>query len=300
MATVNIAGHRTQRYSLNRKYRNYEGPRDAEGYPINDRGDRICGAKSRRHPSGYCHNYQNLKPNGRCRWHGGNAPVGPAAPGYKHGKQSKLLRALPEHLQGLTEALLNDEDLASVAQEIAVCRTRLYKILEGLDRDRETRELWQDAKKMFDEAIARRGTDAGADALRQLGQLLRKGVSEQAKWEEAYRLMERLRKLAETEAKRTATLQLNIPLPQVQVMMDAFFAAVMEEVKDAASRRRIALRYAQVIGLPLPTGGATSPATARVEPVTYDPEWERQCREARSPRILPEDDFRVRRLPSGE
>jgi len=109
------------------------------------RQQRSCGAKTRdgvpcRQPS---------LPNGRCHYHGGRTPVGPALPQFKHGRYSK---AFPSNLLRRFEDALSNSDQLTVREELALLTARTAQLLERL-RDGVTQageaDTWRELTSLF-------------------------------------------------------------------------------------------------------------------------------------------------------
>lgn len=153
-------------------------------------------------------------PNGRCYLHGGKAPTGPALPQFKHGRYSK---DLPTRLLATYEATRNDPDLLNLTDELGVLDSRLVDLLRGMQ------------------------TDAAASVNATM-------------WADIVDLIERRRRLADSELKRRVALAGVITKEQAAVMLgrvlDAFDHAT-EMVVDLDERRRVQTDFRSRIGVML-------------------------------------------------
>src|SRR5262245_19691930 len=93
-----------------------------------------CGAKTR--AGGPCQ--RAAMPNGRCSKHGGKSLVGPAAPGFRHGRYSKLL---PVQLAARFDEAKADPELLGLRDEIALVDARIADVLERMERG-ESSKTW--------------------------------------------------------------------------------------------------------------------------------------------------------------
>src|SRR5262249_6287063 len=71
-------------------------------------------------------------PNGRCRLHGGATPGGAASPHFRPGKRSRHLKLLSGDLRAGFRAALNDKQLLSLREEVALLTARTMQLLERL------------------------------------------------------------------------------------------------------------------------------------------------------------------------
>lgn len=149
---------------------------------------KICGAKNRR--GGKC--TLPPMPNGRCRFHGGMSLVGPAHPGYKHGRRSILLKdikGLGEHY----ERALADPDLLNLTDEIALTDARIGQLLEKV-----------------------KGPRGSVDGV----------------WPQLENLVENRRKLVDTESKRMKDLHAMVSIDRVMLIVTYLADSVKKHVKD--------------------------------------------------------------------
>jgi hypothetical protein len=77
-----------------------------------------------------------------CKFHGGKTPVGSAAPGFKHGRYSKVLpTVMAEHYQRAKD----DHQWMSLREEIALVDARIGEVLAGAAAAKSTRPqpIWE-------------------------------------------------------------------------------------------------------------------------------------------------------------
>lgn len=134
-----------------------------------------------------------------CRFHGGAVPTGPNHWNWKGGRYSRF--APNRYLRAVTEAL-DDPNLTSLRESIALIDARLVEELQGLDST-GSQETW---KELADLAVrveveVSKGEDCSSTAM-QMVQKVRDGVGAEAKWEGLMDTIERRARLAEREKSR--------------------------------------------------------------------------------------------------
>jgi hypothetical protein len=189
-----------------------------------------CGAKTRK--TGEPCQQWALR-NGRCRFHGGKTPFGPALPQYKTGRFSKYL---PERLQEYAAAALADTDLLSMRDGIALLDARLTELLQGTTN---TAVTWKTAHAEL-QAFTRAETPEQARThLTLLRQAIESGLTDAAKWHDIQLTLENRRKLTESEHKRLVAMQQMIPAEQAMGFATALIHLVAEHVQDPTAKRNI-------------------------------------------------------------
>jgi hypothetical protein len=216
----------------------------SNGNPISNgapagRGGKVCGARTR--AGGEC----QARPcaNGRCKVHGGLTPGGLASPKYKTGKHSKYLRGLPKELGKAYREALNDEELISLRNEIAMTqafyRCRLAELLEV------EAPPWG---KVITALSALEQSPSDPAALAGLATLLRAGASAAAKErdvrEDVRELMQEKGKLAAAEWKRLNDIRAVVPVAQAvlfgQMVVGMVFELFGRDSRVAELQRRLA------------------------------------------------------------
>lgn len=153
---------------------------------------KICGARNRQgKPCGLA-----PMPNGRCKFHGGMTPVGPASPHFKHGRHSVLLKdikGLGQHY----ERALADPDLLRLDAEIALTDARIGDLLERVS-----------------------------------GSKRQAGVTIDGLWPQLENLIENRRKLVDTESKRMKDLHAMVSVDRVMLIVSYLADSVKKHVRD--------------------------------------------------------------------
>jgi hypothetical protein len=99
-------------------------------------GQLRCGAKARH--GNPCRQFAMA--NGRCKFHGGRAPWGPANGNWKHGKYSKYM---PRNIRQRVGHMLADPDVLSLKSEILLAHVRISELIERLGESSNS-EVWRE------------------------------------------------------------------------------------------------------------------------------------------------------------
>lgn len=175
-----------------------------------------------------------------CHIHGGKTPIGMEHPNFRTGRRS---RYLPDRLREKYEAALMDEDALSLIDEIAVIDARISEEMATLGgSDDLTR--WVAAQRVYDAILTHTQAERHAEAamsIRELGEVLRLGRLESVAWRNVYELIERRRKLVETERKRLFDEDKAIPVEQFMMLISVIGDAIRRHVRSEAERRGVIL-----------------------------------------------------------
>ncbi len=206
-----------------------------------------CTAKSKR--SG--NRCRNNAVTGRnvCRMHGGKSPIGPASATYRDGRHS---RYLPTGLREKFKLALDDPELTSLRDEIALCDVRVGSLIERIKEGTSGR-LWSKIREHARKALIAGASKGKAAELMQhvaeLGRLVEDGCAEQSLWDDLFRVVARRKSLCDSERRRQVEQHFLISVARVQILIDALIGAVHEEhADDPAGFGRIADAFARLIG----------------------------------------------------
>jgi hypothetical protein len=220
---------------------------------------RLCGAKTR---SGEpCKGLTVIRvdgtTNGRCRMHGGTAPVGVANPHFVHGKKSARYRLRGE----LGEAYLrhlSDPDYMALEQELALVSGQIDLVayeLSGLTPlpEKVYEEAGPCAKCGYEESV--HPIDQEAPGALQCLRFEARVLAEHTPEERAERLMlitrlqgrlgaliDQRRKLSDTEINRIKVAQENLSAEIVRALGQAMLQALREETGDLHLVQRVQSR----------------------------------------------------------
>ncbi len=194
-----------------------------------------------------------------CRMHGGKTPRGPAAPSFRHGRYSTVL---PHHLWARYEMSLRDPELLDLTSEIALVDARLADLLQRALTGESSR-LWtalQQAARRFGQAQSAGDVAEMKVQLYALQGLIEQGAADTGTWQEIDRVVERRRKLAETERKRREALQTSLTPEQAMVFVGVVADAVRRHVTDRQALAAISAEVEALLrrtpgGLPAPHAG---------------------------------------------
>lgn len=175
-----------------------------------------------------------------CRIHGGTVPVGIASPHFKHGRHSKYMQG---NLLSSYETFLADSDRLNLDSEIALIDARIAEQLEKVGKVQDSRTLWkalQEAHKKLETANRQRDGEGMEKALAEISYLIKTGFRVYNQWEEITDLIERRRKLVDSERKRLLDAQQYITVEQALGFAHAVMASVKQHVTDYDTLKSIA------------------------------------------------------------
>lgn len=176
----------------------------------------------------------------KCRMHGGTSTGRPITTG-RHSKYQVV------RLQARYEEALNDPELISVRDDIALAETFIQEALDQIGTDNE-RASWAKAAKLYNDYRSCSPDSAKAhDRLAELGALLEHGAEEEALRFRVLAIAEQKRKLAETEMDRLGKLQQFVTAQQLQAFAAQLLTLIRENVIDQGTRERIAAGVIQLV-----------------------------------------------------
>lgn len=170
-------------------------------------------------------------PNGRCRMHGGKSPVGKSASRYKTGKYSKYL---PDRLSSRYLEAVNDPELLALRDDIALIDTRLAEVLGRIDTG-ESGHVWESVAETFNnlKVASRTGNANKATvAMRELDDLISNGLADNVIWSEIGELLEKRRRIIESERRRLIDMQQMITAENAMLLVAALVGVIREHVTD--------------------------------------------------------------------
>lgn len=215
----------------------------------NEEGDSVCAARLTDRPWKWRRCQQsNTSDNGRCRHHGGLSPSGKDHSQFKHGKYSQ---DLPSRLAQRYHEVKEDESLTNLREEIALIETRIHAVLAALDA-KDSARLWKDIEQEFSKFKAAQATGDQQEMMkriRALTSLIEEGAEERSKWNEVGDLVERKRKLVESERKREKALQAYVPLERLSILLTTIDEIIRRHVDDDEVMREIARDIKQTVSL---------------------------------------------------
>ena len=199
-------------------------------YWVKNGEDRVCGAKTSGWQDNYrrCRNHSNIdNGNKRCPNHGGDTPRGLASPSWEGKGRSDYL---PEALGDRFDEHMKDPDITSVREDLALTNLRidmqLEKIEEGGSADKW--EELQDEMETLEEA-RRKGDSAQVSAsLNRIDELVTEGNEQQEMWEEIFSIIEKRRKLVETENKRLQQSSNTLTVEEASMLVDVLTSTVLD------------------------------------------------------------------------
>jgi hypothetical protein len=175
-----------------------------------------------------------------CRYHGGLSLAGRESPSFKHGRYSKYL---PDRLAAKYEEALSDQELISLANEIALVDSQLTTQMELLRETGMNRNGWSTARELYQSFRVQ--TSAGnhgraINDLEALGALLEEENENILAWRIIGELVEQRRRLIETERKRLSDEDHAVAIDKLMVFMAALLDIIRRRVGDEDVQRQIA------------------------------------------------------------
>lgn len=204
-----------------------------------------CTAKSKR--SGErCKRHASIGMN-VCAIHGGKTPSGLANPNLKHGRYSK---DLPTRLAARYEHAASDPDLLRLDSEIHLLGTLISERLATLDTG-ESGRIWRELRESWKQYMVARSarppdTAGMSDALDRVAELIQRGSADHGARQEIADLIERRRKLVDSEGKRRVQMQQVMTIEQATLLVSVVANSVRRHVDSPEARAAIARDIAAV------------------------------------------------------
>jgi hypothetical protein len=191
---------------------------------------------------------QPAMPNGRCRLHGGLTPVGIASPNFKHGRYSDF--APEKLLQGYARQV-RDPELLQQRDEIALLDSMIFEALKRMS-DADSPAAWLQLRRLW--RSMQHANDAGdmssaAAKMETIGELIRRGASDFDQREDVLYLIERKRRVIESQSKREVQERLTITYEEAALVFEQLAQVVRDAVRhDPAARAAIGRGWAAITG----------------------------------------------------
>ena len=186
----------------------------------------------------------------RCKYHGGASPKGIMSPHFVHGKYTKYM---PDRLAERYQQAEQDDELLNLRSDIALLYARLTDLLSDVETAASA-ELWLELGAAFESlrgALKKQDARATRRALTNMEMLISRGVGQADTWTEVYDVLERRRKLIESERKRLVDMHQMISVEKALTMIANIQSVIKENVKDKDALRAIsqALRDLSIRGV---------------------------------------------------
>jgi len=211
----------------------------------NDRGQVICGSKTRKEGNPPCGNTA-IMPNGRCRMHRGKAASGVNNGNFKHGRYSK---DIPTRMRARFEAGLNDAQLLRLVSEISLTDARIEDLLSRVDSG-ESGQAWHRLGRLWTahKVAAGKGDKAALNQiLVDIDAVIDQGVGDWAIWQEIGQTIQQRERLTASERKGQLEAQQYVKVEQVMVMVSRIESLILENVQERGARIAISNGLRQLL-----------------------------------------------------
>jgi hypothetical protein len=148
---------------------------------------------------------------------------------------------LPQSVADRYREALNDDELLSMRDEVALLDTRLGELAQELEVG-DSQELWSALQITYEgmiDAHAKGRTRDMAQALVNIGNLIEQGADKWSTWQAICDLMEQRRKLVESERRRLVDLQQYITAERAMLLITAVVKIVARHIDDRKTLRLI-------------------------------------------------------------
>ena len=167
---------------------------------------------------------------------------------YKGGRYS---RYMPARLLEAYDQSRQDPDILSLNEDISLTEARVADVLQRVDTA-ESGAMWDELSKLAKEIkLARKSGDPGLveDLFDEMLKLISKGKGDRENWREIGDLLERKRKLSESQLKLLVTKQEFISRQQAVALVSNLVEVVKTHVNDSQTKRRIIGGISQLMNL---------------------------------------------------
>lgn len=135
--------------------------------------------------------------------------------------------------------------MLALRDEIALVEARLNDLLGQLGTG-ESGEAWEELQELcwdMQSAVVEENHIEAKAILREISEIVQGGLADQAIWHEVYELLERRRRLTESERKRLVNMHQIITVERAMVLIHNLQRAVIENVSNPDERMAIAAEF---------------------------------------------------------
>lgn len=177
----------------------------------------------------------------RCRIHGGVPQIGVSNPNFRHGGRSRYSSVLTGTNLGRFEDALSDPAHIEMREQLALLDMMLIDALERAQLGR-TGELWEELTNQahrFKIAQRRDDQSGAADALNAIFEVVENGAQAHRAMVEAANLIERQRKVKDSERKRIVDEQQSISATRALTFASTVFEIVRKHITGNPHEREL-------------------------------------------------------------
>lgn len=177
----------------------------------------------------------------RCRIHGGVPQIGVSNSNFRHGHNSRYSSVLTGTNLGRFEDALNDPSHVEMREQLALLDMMLLDALERMQLGR-TGELWEKLiaeGHKFKIAQRREDQDGAANALNAIFDVIERGAEAHRSMIEAADLIERQRKVKDSERRRIVDEQQSISATRALTFAASVFEIVRRNISGHPNEREL-------------------------------------------------------------
>ena len=188
------------------------------------------------------------KDEGRCKFHGGAAPRGALAANFQGKGQSRYLIHLPDEVKDAFRAYVEDPEMFSLQQEIALTRTSIEALLAQWPRDVASVQEISDMAERGLEAIDSRDPVKLAAALKELREGLEPVAMAMAIDDKVEKKIDTLRKLVDSNLKREKVEFDQVSAARLGMWTMTMQQLLLDVIEDEDTRQLVLQRMQPWIG----------------------------------------------------
>lgn len=176
-----------------------------------------------------------------CYYHGGMTPSGVASGKMTHGGRSKFKDIVPVRYQNALDAALNDPELLSLREDVAMIEIRQREVFSRLNTG-EAGSLWrrlQQVNAQLNTALQNRDIPLLQSSLRELTDLTQRGAEEGTIWQEYLSLTTQKAKIVASERRAEEAKNTSMKVDMLSYIFARIDYSIRTNVKNDMERAAI-------------------------------------------------------------
>jgi uncharacterized protein YfcZ (UPF0381/DUF406 family) len=215
-------------------------------FALNSNGVPVCGSRRRENPTGeLCMSVARMSPSGRCRIHGGKAgrPI----------SKGLYSNSIPSHLRETYEKSLQDPNVGSMTESIALMDALIDQYLKGLMRTPPLQTLQRVAISLESEVLpllenCESYPESLESLLKDCVKQLTKVYNSRSEEQEIRKALRERAELVKAEAVRVDKASKYITLEQAMALVAALVTLVNKYVHSESERNHLSAAIDRLIG----------------------------------------------------